>query len=160
MKLLNKSYLFNDKQIEVIEKKYNAKYVFESCLRTKNGYWANFVSAIFYTEEKHPEGSNYLAVFKDADGLTYVANGLSAVEDVIFVGIEAENEVAYSRYRHDYVTHKNGAFIDGGRDYTRIGGDRLDDYNKVNFKVVDGNIQFIDYPTVPDVDYHNQEFDR
>lgn len=129
--------------IRKIEEKYDAKYVLESCLRMKNGNWANFPAAIFYTKEPHPEGSNYFAIFRDTDGDMMITNGISAVEGVSFIGIEAEEEVVYSRYRHDYRTHKNGAFIDGGRDYARFGGDEFEDYNRVVFKVENGEIKFL-----------------
>jgi len=144
MKLLNKSYIFTPEQIKVIEEKYNAKYILESCLKMKNGNWANFPAAFFYTKEKHPEGSNYFALFRDTDGDLMITNGYESLNDVAFIGIEAEDEVAYSRYRHDCVTHKNNSFIDGGRDYARFGGDEFEDYNRVVFKVVDGEVVFLD----------------
>lgn len=147
-------------QILKFEKHYNAKYVLDTCLRARGGGWANFPASVFYTETAHPEGSNYFALFLTDGGELHITNALPSIDGVVFDGIEAEGEVIYSRYRHDFRSHKNGAFIDGGRDYTRIGGDQFDDYNVVKFKVVDGKIELIDYPTVPDVDYHNQEFDN
>ena len=129
--------------IKKIEQEYNGKYVLESCLKKKDGGWYNFPVAIFYTEQAHPEGSNYFAIYRDTDGHFGITNGLSAVEGVNFMGIEAEDEVIYSRYRHDFREHKNGAFIDGGRDYTRYGGDEFEDYNRVVFKVVDGAIVIV-----------------
>lgn len=128
--------------IKKVEEKYNAKYVLESCLKMKTG-WANFPVAIFYTEEAHPEGSNYFAVYRDADGVFGITNGLSAVDDVTFAGLEAEGEVVYSRYRHDFRESKNGAFVDGGRDYFKYGGDPFNDYNIVKFKVEKNNLTFI-----------------
>jgi hypothetical protein len=151
-------------QIRKAEKHYNAKYVLESDLLGTDKFsgatfWANIPAAIFYTETAHPRGSNYFALYLTDFGELHICDALPSIRDVVFTGIEAEGEVIYSRYRHDFRSHKNGAFIDGGRDYYRIGGDEFKDYNIVKFKVVDGKIEFIDYPTVPDVDYHNQEFD-
>jgi hypothetical protein len=140
------------KQIQTIEKKYDAKYVLETDLLAKDKhsgvtFWANRPAAIFYTEKAHPEGSNYFAIYMeyDLDGkmIPMITNGLSSIKDVVFSGLEAEDEVIYSRYRHDYRTHKNGAFVDGGRDYFRYGGDKFDDYNVVKFKVVCGKIEFL-----------------
>ena len=54
--------------IKKIEQEYNGKYVLESCLKKKDGGWYNFPVAIFYTEQAHPEGSNYFAIYRDADG--------------------------------------------------------------------------------------------
>jgi hypothetical protein len=135
------SFLTKD-MIKKIEKARNCKYVFESCLKTVDGGWFNGPAAIFYNEEKHPTGSNYMAVYVDGRTL-YLADGISAVDNVIYEGIEAEGEVVYSRYRHDFREHKNGAYIDGGRDYTKVGGDKFNDYNLVQFKVVGGKIVFI-----------------
>jgi hypothetical protein len=73
-----------------------------------------------------------------------IANGLSAVQDVVFKGIEAEGEVIYSRYRHDYRSGVNGTFVDGGRDYFRYGGDKFEDYNIVSFKVNRDRLEIID----------------
>ena len=158
MKILNECKMFTPEQLAKIEDQYKAKYVLESCLKTKDGQWANFPAAFFYTKKKHPEGSNYFALYFDEQGHIMITNGLSSLDGVTFRGIEAEGEVAYSRYRHDFVTHKNGSFIDGGRNYTRLGGDQFNDYNQVTFKVVDGEIIIDEFPFVPDFDYHNREY--
>lgn len=115
MKILNECSFLGPKQIAIIEEKYNAKYVFESCIKNSNGGWVNFPVAIFYTEEAHPEGSNYFA-FYERDGRFYISNGISATEP--FFGVLVEDEVIYSRYRHDF-RERNGIFVDGGRDYIR-----------------------------------------
>lgn len=124
--------------IETIEKEYNAKYIFESCCKDSQGEWANFPAAIFYTEKAHPDGSNYFAMYrKPFTDSIYIANGISATEPV-YVGIVSDNVVVYSRYRHDYRVSGDSS-IDGGRDYTKIGGDP----EKVNFKVVGDHLEFI-----------------
>ena len=63
----NESSWFDDDTILKIEDKYNATYVFESCLKDAYGNWANFPVAIFYTEEAHPEGSNYFGLYLTED---------------------------------------------------------------------------------------------
>lgn len=143
MKVNVKSSFLDEKTIKKIEKHYNAKYVLESCLKPKDSGWLNFPAAIFYTEKAHPAGSNYMAIFKEGHDLV-IADGITAVKDVIYEGLEAEGEVIYSRYRWDGRSGKNGAFVDGGRDYFRYGGDRFDDYNRVKFKVVEDRLEFID----------------
>jgi hypothetical protein len=135
MKILNESTIFGEKQIAIIEEKYNAKYVFETCLRARDGGWANFPAAVFYQEEAYPGGSNYFAMYFGEDGNVYITDAGPSIIDEEFTGLEAEGEVVYSRYRHDYRAGKNGAFVDGGRDYFRYGGDKFDDYNIVKFRV-------------------------
>lgn len=129
--------------IETIEKEYKAKYVLESCLKYKDGGWANRPAAIFYTKEAHPQGSNYFALYFRGDTLM-ITDGLPSIKDVVFSGIEAEGEVVYSRYRHDFREGKNGAYVDGGRDYFKYGGDRFSDYNVVKFKVVKDHLEIIE----------------
>ena len=135
--------------IETIEKEYKAKYILETDLLRKDGYsgatfWANKPAAIFYTEKAHPKGSNYFALYFKGDSLM-ITDGLPSINNVVFQGLEAEGVVEYSRYRHDYREVKNGAFVDGGRDYFRYGGDNFSDYNVVKFKVVEDRLEFIQH---------------
>ena len=147
MKIDTKCSFIKPEMIEVFEREYNAKYILETDLRGKDQfsgvmYWANRPAAIFYTEKAHPRGSNYFALYFDGDTLM-ITDGLPSIKDVVFKGIEAEDEVVYSRYRHDYRAGKNGAFVDGGRDYFRYGGDKFEDYNIVSFRVVKDQLEFI-----------------
>lgn len=142
MKLRNECSFIKPAGIRAIERDYNAKYVLETCLKAKDGGWANFPAAVFYTDEPHPQGSNYFAMYFH-EGDLMITDALPSIKDVIFEGLEAEGEVVYSRYRHDYREGKNGAFVDGGRDYFRYGGDRFDDYHRVKFKVVKDSVEFI-----------------
>ena len=118
----NESSWLDDDTILKIEDKYNATYVFESCLKDVYGNWANFPVAIFYTEEAHPEGSNYFGLYLTEDKTLMITNGIKATEES-FSGVMAKNgDVIYSRYRHDYRTSDDGSvFVDGGRDYFRSG---------------------------------------
>lgn len=144
MKILNECSFLKEDGIKLIEKKYNAKYVLETCIKDTNDQWANMPCAIFYNEEAHPQGSNYFALYYSQRHNTFmITNGLSAVDGVVFNGIECEDEVVYSRYRHDFRKHKNGAYIDGGRDYTRFGGDAFEDYNHVKFIVNKDRLEII-----------------
>lgn len=120
MKIHNEPTLFKPEQIKIIEDKYNGKYVFESAIKAKGGGWTDRAFAIFYTEEAHPEGSNYFAIGYDYTGDMIITNGINATEE--FRGIEFKGEVYYSRHRHDCRSFPNGLFVDGGRDYTRFGG--------------------------------------
>lgn len=148
MKIDTKSSIIKEDMISVIEREYNAKYVLETDLLGKDKFsgatfWTNRPAAIFYTEKAHPRGSNYFALYY-AGGRLMITDGLPSVKDVVFSGIEAEGEVVYSRYRHDYREGKNGAFVDGGRDYFKYGGDRFSDYNVVKFKVVKDHLEIVE----------------
>ena len=148
MKINTASSFLKEENIKTIEREYNAKYVLETDLLGKDQYsgatfWGNRPAAIFYTEEAHPRGSNYFALYFRGDTLM-ITDGLPSIKDVVFMGLEAEGEVIYSRYRHDFREGKNGAFVDGGRDYFKYGGDRFSDYNVVKFKVVGDHLEIID----------------
>lgn len=142
MNILNECTFLTQEQIKDIEEKYNAYYVFEACIKDAKGKWLNFPAAIFYTNKTYPKGSNYFAMFI-LHGCLMIADGITAVENVVYTGLEAEDQVVYSRYRHDFRSLKNGAYIDGGRDYFRYGGDSFNDYNVVRFKVVKDRLDII-----------------
>ena len=141
MKILNESTFLTAKGIEIVEQKMNARYVFETCLKNRDGGWANIPVAIFYTEQAHPRGSNWFGLYQDAmTGRFMITDGISATEP--FQGILIDDEVVYSRYRHDFREHR-GVFVDGGRDYTRMGGDRIAEAKVVTLKVVDDHLEVV-----------------
>lgn len=123
--------------ISKVEEKFNAKYVGEFTLKTKDGYWANKPVSIFYTEKKHPKGSNYFGIFMN--GITLViANGISAAENIWLGVVDPEtNEILYSAYRHDYQVH-NKLITDGGADYLRSSTHPV-----VQFKIENGTIKIL-----------------
>ena len=118
-----KPYYFNEAAIPLIEERYNAKFVCETCIKNKD-YWRNEPSMIFYSEKAHPEGSNYFAV-SEQNGDIVISDGISATEP--FVGVVADNdEIVYSRFRHDYRTSSDKSVsIDGGREYTKTVSDKV-----------------------------------
>lgn len=130
MKPVNR--MLPDDLIKDIESKYNAKYVIDSCLKSDSGNWLNFPAAFFYTEEKHPEGSNYFAFYK-LEGSTYITNGIRISEGVFNGFLFEDGELVHSRYRHDWFEHRE-AMVDGGRDYFRC-GNRPEGAKSILFKV-------------------------
>lgn len=121
-------------KIDTVEKKYNAKFVGQLCLRTRDGGWqGDDCGDVYYQETPPVEGySNYFALIMQA-GSTYITSGASAVEGVLDGVIAADGEILYSRFRHDYRTSTDGsAFIDGGRDYVKT------NRNTIGLKIVDG----------------------
>jgi hypothetical protein len=106
-------------QIEKIERRYRAKYVFESQLKLKSDQWSDFSAAVFYGEEPHPEGSNWFGIW-EMDGRFMISNAISAVEEPFF-GVVAENgDIIYSRHHGDFrESDDKTVFIDGGRNHGR-----------------------------------------
>ncbi len=111
---------------EVIEEMYNAKYIGEFSIKGKSGEFANMPVAIFYTEEAHPEGSNYMGwYFKanpyilDEEPVLMITDGFSATEHEWDGVLDPETgTILYSGHRHDYQTHA-GLMADGGPEYLR-----------------------------------------
>ena len=138
MKINTASSFIKEDGIKKIEELRNAKYVFESTVKSKDGGWVNQPMAIFYTEKKHPEGSNYFALYMQ-HGVPYITDGITATEPE-YTGVVNGDEVVYSRYRHDYRNAGNYA-IDGGREYTRIMGSNP---KTVKFKVVEDHLEIME----------------
>ncbi len=129
MRIDNSSSLFTPEQIALFEKKQNAKYVFESCVRGRDGGYVDKPVAVFYQEVAHPRGSNYFGLYYQIDTTTIydskpsyrmmICNALSATEP--FEGmVLPDGLVVYSRYQHDYRTWGD-YMVDGGREYLRMG---------------------------------------
>lgn len=107
-----------------VEKGYNVKYIGEFTLKDTKG-WFNGPVQVYYGE-KHPVGSSYMGLYlKGVDQKPYVVDAISAVKDVdtgapvVYIGIERDDKVLYSAFRHDYQSLGSAHFIDGGRDYVK-----------------------------------------
>jgi len=131
-----------------VEEKYKAKFVLECCLKSKTGEWVNMPFALFYTEEKHPQGSNYFAVYLKpgfmvgSTDLLMISDGITAVYDklgnhVTYSAVvdEEKNVALHSAYRHDYQTYDD-LMIDGGRDYTKTNGKPIEQFIIENGEIV------------------------
>ena len=122
-----------------VEKRYNVKFVCETPIKDR-GVWRDFPSLIFYGE-KHPQGSNYMALSLVPRGLEewdlVITDGISATEED-FTGILDGDEVIYSRYRHDYRVGKTGVMIDGGRDYLRSSNGNI-----VIMRIIEGKLEVV-----------------
>lgn len=142
MRIDRSSMLFNEVQIKQIEEKYDAHYICETCLKNVNGNWANQPFALFWTDVPHPEGSNYFAMYYGGNGNDlFITDGISATQDEFPGVVGSDGVVYYSRYRHDFRTIPGG-FIDGGRDYIRLGGD-VCKAEQVSLKIVGPNLHVI-----------------
>jgi hypothetical protein len=131
--------IIGKKGISHFEKKYNATYVADLCLKDKNGNWTNEPAAIFYQETPPVPGySHYFAILVRGNK-AIITNGESAVSEPI-IGIQADNgEIIFSRYRNDFrQSQDKSVFIDGGRDYIKHNNpERL-----VEINIVDGKMFF------------------
>lgn len=120
--------------VDVVEARYNAKFVGQLCLKTVNGMWGENVADVYYVQNPDTSlgHSHYFALFGRGESV-YITRGDSAVEPIISAVVANDGEIIYSAYRHDYrISKDNSVFIDGGRDYTRAGR------NTIGLKVVDG----------------------
>lgn len=137
--------ILGESNVSLVEKKYNATYVADLCLKNKDGGWINSPSAVFYCESpSKPEYSNYFAIIlrnnpSSPKGAvqSFITDGASAVSEPIIGIVADDGEVVFSRYRHDSRVSKDGSVsIDGGRDYIKSNNhERL-----VEINIVDGKL--------------------
>lgn len=139
--------------IEQIEQKYNAKFVCETCIKNKNGGWRPGSSLIFYSEEKHPEGSNYFAFSYDFKQDAYVVSDAISVVGIDITGIIDGDKIIYSRFGHDYRIGETGVMIDGGRGYLRSSGGQY-----ATLRIEDGELKIIEiHPLKAEEDEYSSE---
>ena len=121
-------------KIDVVEEKYNAKFVGQLCLKTRDGNWANSPADVYWQATPPVAGySNYFALIYQG-GSPYITSGASAVEPLISAAVADDGEIIYSAYRHHSNVRKDkSVFIDGGRDYTKGGVGKY-----IVLKIVDG----------------------
>jgi hypothetical protein len=119
MRILTDCSFLSTKQIDKIQSKYNASYVFESQLKLRSDKWSEFSAAIFYTDIAHPQGSNWFAIW-DNSGRFMISNAISAAEEPFFGAVAENGDIIYSRHPLDYrESDDKTVFIDGGRDHCR-----------------------------------------
>lgn len=145
MKIHNECSFLKPDGIRKMENMYKATFVMESCIKGKHG-WANFPAAIFYTEEAHPQGSNYFALYVDHGyhrPRFMITDGISATEP--FNALQIGEDIIYSRYRHDFREYGE-AYVDGGRDYMKWGTTdvNLKETAVVKLKVVKDKLEVVE----------------
>lgn len=147
MKIINDCSIFTSDQIERIEKLRDATYVMEGPVR-QNGSWSEPSVAVFYQKEAHPQGSNYFGLYyQPGSGYLMITDAITTVQGEIDAVMAANGDIIYSRYRHDMRYSPDGSvFIDGGRDYCRMGGD-LSRAKRVQLRVNVDRLEVI--PTLP-----------
>ncbi len=119
MRILTDCSFLTERQIKKIEERYNAEYVFETQLKLRSDKWSNFSAAVFYTEDPHPEGSNWFGIWNN-NGRFMISNAISAVEEPFFGSVAENGDVVYSRHSSDLrESADKTVFIDGGREHSR-----------------------------------------
>ena len=115
-------YSVTAKGIDKIEELYNCRYVCEWNTTDSSGRISTYPLLIFWNDVAHPQGSNWMALFK-AGGEWVVRDGISASRVPILAGVSNNGQAMFSKNRHDYrQSHDYSITLDGGRDYTRIIG--------------------------------------
>jgi hypothetical protein len=90
---------------------------------------------VFYRDTPHPEfGNKYFGIYQNSLGV-YMIAGADKVEDLTFDCIEGPEGWEYSSHVHDF-KYVGDSFIDGGREYTRMGGNCIPPVK--TFRVKDG----------------------
>ena len=102
-----------------VEAKYNAKYIGDFALKTRDGNWAEMPAQVYWQPTPPVEGySNYFGIIVRGESV-YITSAQSIADEEISA-IRSGDEILYSRYRWDYRKTKDGkSAIDGGRDYTK-----------------------------------------
>lgn len=125
--------------IESVENLYEAKYIGEFSILLKETEWSNFPVAIFYTQDPHPKGSNYIGIYlSPSDNKVYITNGISVSQTEWTGVVNEKNEILYSAFRHDYQKHGD-LMVDGGKDYLRSSMHPIK-----KFRIVKGEIEVLD----------------
>lgn len=129
-------------KVEVVEEKYNAKFVCELSIWGKGG-WINQAAQIYF-QENPPNGySNYFALVFQGSSLL-----ITSADSVIGIPIEgvqnSAGEIIYSRFTHDFRSTTNGdVSVDGGLYYTKVVGD-IHNAKRVTLTIKNGELVVVD----------------
>lgn len=111
---------FYNINVDSVEMRHDCRYVCEWPTIDKQGEISSHPSMIFWNDTAHPQGSNWMALFK-SNSEWYVKDGITASLLPICCIISKDREVLFSKHEHDYRTSKDGSItVDGGREYVRI----------------------------------------
>lgn len=147
VKLPTDGYWFSGAQIPKIEEHYNAKYLGYWAIKDQMDNWSEEPVDVFYVDnpDKSKGHSNYFGLFQNKKKSVMICNAESAFSEPITGLLTEDGEVLVSRYRHDMHSKGEGVnekFIDGGRDYVRIGGNDLGNTVLVEILIDKGSFIF------------------
>ena len=120
MNINKQPYWLTEDGIKAVEEKYGATFMSSWAIKKKDGGWFDEPVDVFYqpnpdTSKGH---SHYFGIFIRT-GEAYITNAESAFSEPITGVVTKNGDVLVSRFRHDFQS-KDGAMIDGGRDYLRM----------------------------------------
>jgi hypothetical protein len=119
IRILTDCSFLSQNQIRKVEDRYKANYVFESQLKLRSEQWSDFSAAVFFTDEPHPNGSNWFGLWDNAGSLM-ISNAFSAANEPFFGAVAENGDVIYSRHTRDFrESEDKTVFVDGGRAHFR-----------------------------------------
>lgn len=126
----------------ILEHHPGARFVEEIACRNTQGNWTPWGAAVFYQPKPpKPEFSKFFAYqWNDAGRL--IITGLKKFDPKILAMYEPTEWGAYltiSRFGHDFVMSPlkgRSSFIDGGRDYNRLGGNPIPETVVLNLQTM------------------------
>lgn len=87
---------------DAIEEQFKCKYVGEFSRKRTSG-WQDYPMSLFYCQEKHPKGSNYLGIINPTGNEILKCDGVTAVNHTWKGVIDTFSKtVLYSAFRNDY----------------------------------------------------------
>lgn len=123
--------------IDKASKMYDATYVGEFTLPSRDGGWVNMPVSVFWQKIAHPQGSNYFGL-RMTDNGPVICDAVKATEPEYTASYDSDKkEAVYSAYRHDYQTHGK-LMADGGLDYFRSNSREW-----IHFKIKDGLLHVV-----------------
>lgn len=116
-----------NKSIKAIAEHYKAVYMGEWPIMNSRGHYTNIFVYVFYQPVlKNHKHSHYFGIFKDVDGHVMICDAQSFKAKPIECLIDPNTgEVIVSKYGHDFRMDSAGNYIDGGREYVRVGGNPI-----------------------------------
>jgi hypothetical protein len=118
-----------------------AKYVADLCLKSRDGGWAQYPYSVFYIAEPRQGYSNrYFGLIYSGEEV-FIVNADCVAYDTphktLWAGLRLpDGAVIFSQWRHDF-KERDRAFVDGGQDYFKLGGD-LEGCEKIMLGLVKG----------------------
>ena len=145
--LLHSPYSYADNEAfraYVSEKHPNAIFIEELALETKGGGYTDNPGIVFYQEDPPAPYTNKFFAYYCRPDMAARIEGRQPKDEWVITGLKEDwnpvvevalhmpsRTLAISRYHHDFFSFPGG-FIDGGRDYTRYGGEVLPQLAKLN----------------------------
>lgn len=108
-------------KLDMIERDKNCRYVGDFALNNGGG-WTELPYAVFYQYDPAEGHSSHFGLI--VRGQHTMITSAASIDGLEFTGMMSlDNEIIFSRWRHDYRVSTDGnIMIDGGRDYLKTSG--------------------------------------